>query len=752
MSEPSRAAGESGSDQPTPGPFFDGDFTRLQGEKPTAASAQPPRTEDNFSTDELFDDLSFLAPPVGEGMIGRIGNYDVFHVVGRGGMGIVFKAFDESLHRTVAIKVLQPRLAASQRFHRRFLQEARSAASVSHPNVVTIHAVGEHRSLPFLVMEFIRGRTLRERIREQPAPDVRDLLRIGVQIASGLGAAHSHGLIHRDIKPLNILLEDDIERVKIADFGLARAALETSDLTSLGAVVGTPAYMSPEQVSRGEVDVRSDLFSLGCVLYAIAMGHSPFEGKDVLEIISKIGNLTPSPLCKIAPHIPLSVSQVVSKLLEKNPTHRYQSAKEVADALSSLLAACQDRSTAELHLALNAAPVARKGKRRLTLGLGALILLPLMGWGLWNVPHLLKPPSKDEQSQPQPDPLQFQPDQNVTVSQSGDVDYRTLGEALLHIGPRSTIRILDSETYNEAIEIADPERLTELTIEAAGGQSPTLSASGGRHPAVITVRDTAGVKLMGLTIDVGSKQNAVWIGGNVPGLRLELLHCREKQKSDLALIKLHGAAGDADNPVVISHCDIESLNGQCLWTDGDPEHPVANVNITDNRLFSSDQGSLVVFWRDTRNVTFQGNTLTGGGIGVNLNFDPPHRGENLSIVNNTFFRSPFWLGFVQTTPGQCKHLEIVNNLILETREIQTFETKAEEFGGHPEWVFSHNFWDPGTMTVDTHGLAALVHSVELVSRDRAHKDFLRPVRESPLGKKGAGGEFPGHVGAFPPTE
>src|SRR5262245_32253235 len=136
MSEPSRAAGESGSDQPTPGPFFDGDFTRLQGEKPTAASARPPRTEEDFSTDELFDDLSFLAPPTAEGMIGRIGNYDVFHVVGRGGMGIVFKAFDESLHRTVAIKVLQPRLAASQRFHRRFLQEARSAASVSHPNVV----------------------------------------------------------------------------------------------------------------------------------------------------------------------------------------------------------------------------------------------------------------------------------------------------------------------------------------------------------------------------------------------------------------------------------------------------------------------------------------------------------------------------------------------------------------------------------------------------------------------------------------
>jgi serine/threonine-protein kinase len=172
--------------------------------------------------------------------IGRIAAYEIYDVLGRGGMGIVLDAFDTVLHRRVAIKVLSPQLATSQTAHRRFLREARAAAGINHVNVVTIHAVDEQAGMPYLVMEYVAGRTLRERIRLGPL-DLAAMLRIGAQIAAGLAAAHQHGVIHRDIKPANVLLEDGIERVKISDFGLALVLLENTQASSADRPVGTPA-------------------------------------------------------------------------------------------------------------------------------------------------------------------------------------------------------------------------------------------------------------------------------------------------------------------------------------------------------------------------------------------------------------------------------------------------------------------------------------------------------------------------------
>ena len=224
-------------------------------------------------------DVGFLIPTDDPQVLGRIGNCNVLSPLGRGGMGVVFKAFDTTLHRMVAIKVLSPQLASSPEANRRFLREARAAAAINHPNVVVIHAVGEQSGMPFLVMEFVDGRTLHARIRSGTPFDLASLLRIAAQIADGLAAAHRQGVVHRDIKPRNIMLENGIERVKITDFGLALAALDESQITSVNRVVGTPSYMSPEQVQGARVDRRSDLFSLGCVLYTMVTGRSPFQGR-----------------------------------------------------------------------------------------------------------------------------------------------------------------------------------------------------------------------------------------------------------------------------------------------------------------------------------------------------------------------------------------------------------------------------------------------------------------------------------------
>jgi serine/threonine-protein kinase len=210
--------------------------------------------------------LDFLGASDDPASLGRLGPYEVSEILGRGGFGVVLKAFDPALGRAVAIKVLAPQLATSAAARSRFAREARAAAAVVHENVVAIHAVDSWNSLPYLVMPCIAGQSLQERVDRDGPTDLKAILRIGIQTAQGLAAAHSQGLVHRDVKPSNILLENGVERVKLTDFGLARA-VDDASLTQSGVVAGTPQYMSPEQARGEPVDHRSDLFSLGSVLY-----------------------------------------------------------------------------------------------------------------------------------------------------------------------------------------------------------------------------------------------------------------------------------------------------------------------------------------------------------------------------------------------------------------------------------------------------------------------------------------------------
>jgi serine/threonine-protein kinase len=305
---------------------------------PEKSLAQPPRS----AAGSGCEGLEFLVPSENPAYLGRLGPYEVVGALGEGGMGVVLKAFDPSLSRVVAIKVLAPQMAASGAARRRFSREAKAAAAVVHEHVVAIHAVDtDARSgLPYLVMPYVDGRSLQQRIDHDGPLRTEEILRIGMQTAQGLAAAHAQGLVHRDIKPSNILLENGVERVKITDFGLARAVDDASRSES-GVVAGTPQYMSPEQARGETVDHRSDLFSLGSVLYAMCAGHSPFRAKTTMGVLRRVCDEAPRPLGEVNPEVPEELEAVIERLHAKDPAQRYQSAAEVAEALGRQLAQLQ---------------------------------------------------------------------------------------------------------------------------------------------------------------------------------------------------------------------------------------------------------------------------------------------------------------------------------------------------------------------------------------------------------------------------
>ncbi len=278
----------------------------------------------------------YLEPSTTAGSLGRLAHYEILNVLGKGAFGTVLKGFDEKLHRMVAIKLMSIELASTSPARKRFLREARASAAIRHENVVAIYAV-EEQPIPYLVMEYIPGKTLADALVGEGPLSLNDSLRLGQQIASGLAAAHAQGLIHRDIKPANILLEEGLQwKVKITDFGLARAADDAS-VTQSGTIAGTPMYMSPEQAHSNNIDQRSDLFSLGSVMYQMVSGRPPFRASSTLAVMKRVAEDTPRPIQEIIPEVPDWLCAIISKLHEKRAGDRYQTASEVAD----LLARCQ---------------------------------------------------------------------------------------------------------------------------------------------------------------------------------------------------------------------------------------------------------------------------------------------------------------------------------------------------------------------------------------------------------------------------
>lgn len=310
----------------------------------TSATALGESSDEACAADFAVD---CLEPSDDPAMLGRLGEYEIGEVIGRGGMGMVLKGFQKELQRYVAVKVLAPHLATSGAARRRFAREAQATAAVVHPHVMAIHSVHANSKLPYLVMPFVPCESLQQRLDRQGPLDVKEVLRIGMQAALGLAAAHAQCLVHRDVKPANILLETNVERVMLTDFGLARA-VDDSTLTRTGIIAGTPQYMSPEQANGDAVDHRSDLFSLGSVLYAMCTGRPPFRAETTFGVLRRIRETPPRPIREINADIPEWLERIVMKLLAKSPAERFATATEVATLLEQCLAHVQQPTAVAL--------------------------------------------------------------------------------------------------------------------------------------------------------------------------------------------------------------------------------------------------------------------------------------------------------------------------------------------------------------------------------------------------------------------
>ena len=341
-----------------------------------------------------IDINAYLNPATHPELLGRIGRYDIERFIGAGGMGVVFKGYDSELNRPVAIKVLGRHLSHSGAAQKRFAREAKSIAAVVHEHVVAIHNVEYNESTPFLVMQFVSGESLQARVDRDGPLNVKEILRIGSQAAAGLHAAHQQGVIHRDIKPGNILLEQQVERALVTDFGLAQT-IDDASMTQSGLVTGTPNYMSPEQASGQSTDLRSDLFSLGAVLYFMATGRAPFRAEKAMAVMHRICNATHTPAWQINPDITDELSDTIDRLLQKKPGRRFNSAEEVENVLRKQLSKLQSHKPSRLRQVRRFA----RANSNFIFWIALPLALLLAAWGGFAVyPMLQSRPNDNEQS------------------------------------------------------------------------------------------------------------------------------------------------------------------------------------------------------------------------------------------------------------------------------------------------------------------------------------------------------------------
>jgi serine/threonine protein kinase len=747
-------------------------------EKATRTTCLPADRE----ADTASDTLSLLTPAGEAGLLGRLDHYEVLEVVGRGGMGVVFRARDSKLQRIVAIKVLAPQLAANATARKRFVREAQAAAAVRDDHVVDIHAVSDDGKLPYLVMEFIAGITLAERVRQSGPLEVKEILRIGMQAARGLAAAHAQGLIHRDVTPGNILLENGVQRVKITDFGLARASAGDAGLTQSGVIAGTPLYMSPEQARGEPLDQRSDLFSLGSVLYTLCTGSPAFQAGNMLGVMKRVCEEAPRPIREINPDIPESLAAIVTRLLAKASAERFQSAAEVADLLGQHLARLQQPG-----LPPSAPP---RRRRRLAMAVVlvavAIILLPVAILArTWLFPPADRRP---ENSMPvsKATPRAAEDPRVLTVSKKAEDGgrFRTITNALEEVEPGMTIRILDDAVYEERLLINRREQQRGVVLESTGKATirPRLDRD---NSMAVRIRGVPGFTLRRLRFESSAGSfGQVGIYGFCPGVVLDQLTMTgDKNNACVQITDVSLLAKDA--PIVIQNCTLRNTSHGILiegLSRKNVDHPVlcGHLVIRNNTLMGCEHG--IGLLGAVYRTHFVGNRILDSPYAA-IDFKDLLPGTaDILVANNTLMRNALALRlWDDSTKGmhilKCKNMRFQNNLVLEPqrpRDLifldhrrgpirQIGDGDVSSLLKSPQWRFSHNWRE----TTESRALSSpdakrwipacpqdhLQVPISAGSRKPSAPNFLRPPKGSPLATAGAGVDdkaLPSYVGAVPP--
>jgi len=717
----------------------------------------------------------------------RLGKYQILEQVGRGGMGVVWKARDPDLQRTVAIKVLAPHLAQSPVARRRFLREARAAAAISHPNVLTIHSVEEEHETPFLVMEYVSGLSLKEFISERKSLDFVEVLRLSAQVAQGLAAAHACGVIHRDIKPGNVMLHKGGTRARLTDFGLARAAFDNADLTSNDQTVGTPAYMAPEQVRGNPVDVRSDLFSLGCLMYALVSRSSPFQGRSSAETVHRILDVTPLPLETVEPSTPAGFSEVVMKLIAKKPEDRYQSAQEVAEILQRVLVQLNQAPSDQLvhvlsqHLPSSSANVASTQEDKADppgratwglLGAGLLVLLAAIGlstfwkdWGSGGPANSSSLNASAASVTPKgteiPEGGAARPFlTRLTVGTGPDATCATIAEGVARGTGDCTIHVAGPGPYEESV-MATGGRLTSLTITAAPGTiwRPKPSAAGDTN--ALTLAGLRRLRIEGFQFEVGSPLGwAIHLPETVSDVTIADCEFRFLLPTHtLSLMNVGGEAGDEASRVLIRGCRFQGAmgTGAAITVDAGKKRSPA-IEILDSRFLSPDRH--IYLAGSCQNLTVRGNVFVNGYAGLMLFYRPWTGRERMEIVNNTFLDVQFWLSWMDSVPDPMRPAaeenpsRLCNNLVLGGQRTlgkpEQWNEILATWTVRANWLEDNPRMEAGA---DREGRLGTVSASlgPLHRTDPASPQFLVPDPASPLATGGAGEDLPVYVGAREPV-
>jgi len=719
----------------------------------------------------------------------QLGKYTIEGRIGAGGMGVVWKANDPDLQRTVAIKVLGPHLRHSETARRRFQREARAAAAISHPNVLTIHAVEEHDHAPFLVMEYVSGQSLKEYVTEKGKLTHFEVFQLASQIAQGLAAAHAQGVIHRDVKPGNVMLHDSGTRVRLADFGLARITFDNSDLTSHGQQVGTPAYMPPEQLRGKQVDARADLFSLGCVIYYMLVGYSPFQGRTQGETIHKILGDEAKILLEVDPSIPPFLSELVSRLLKQDPDERYQSAFEVADVLSKFLSQLNRAATDDLSAVLSFNPAILQSAddatstktRRRAITISVLAVVAIAAFII--VPKIIEnkqPDSPDQTlqtgdarpdgsnpaagsrsqagtetgSDPPPDLPKL-----TEITVAPDSEFKTISAAVARAAKNCTITVTGPGPYAESVMI-DRADLDGLKIIAESRVRWLTPEPQDEHRALL-IEDVSDVIVQGFDFEVTSETGrALHLQGTVGNVTIQdcsFQHMQQEHRLSLALAE--SEMPDSQQRIRFLDCRFSAAEGSvmCLalggMNGGSTRAEVRNCQFT-------SPGTHIMVISACRSCTLSENIFMGGNNAINVNYGVWLPDSHVEIVNNTFVETRYWFGLMNsfrgaTVPTGKGTSRICNNLILGGVRMQGGEDQWQHI--ETSWIFDANWWEPSTSTTTNAGrdgrVAEFKDNLKIPNRDQPNMtDYLRPAPGSILFESGCCEDLPRFIGAKGPEQ